>query len=375
MIRFRTTLVGLATLSSLLFGSCATADSGAGASARDFPQAFPNPQVLHAALTESYDSAAELLAAIEDNETLEPEHDREKQKDNEWRTLYSRQQEFYKVRAFKLIGDLAEEYPDTPELEELLLTRFEYAPSVWRVDLESEVEEYARRYSDNKSAVEKAYYYLGYYKVRQNYRKPEPILAAVNSFENRYPDSEHLEPLYGIAISFLRDLPEQEQITDRMIAKFPESRVAQNAERERKMNALIGTRLELEFTDVLSGREVSFESLRGKVVVVDFWATWCGPCVSEIPQMKALYEKWRTRGVEFVGISLDQTKGRVVAFCEENGVEWPQYCEEGKAWDTEFSSELGISSIPTIFVLDKQGRVDSVKARGRVEAAIQEAMR
>ena len=78
--------------------------------------------------------------------------------------------------------------------------------------------------------------------------------------------------------------------------------------------------------------------------------------------------------VEFVGISLDKKSQTLRTYCEENGVTWPQYCEEGRGWDTKISTEWGISSIPRIFILDKEGRIYSVNARGKLDQLIPELL-
>ena len=71
------------------------------------------------------------------------------------------------------------------------------------------------------------------------------------------------------------------------------------------------------------------KSLKGKVVVIDFWATWCGPCIGELPRMKQLYAEYHDKGVEFIGVSLDAPKDqggldKLKNFVAENTVEWPQ---------------------------------------------------
>ena len=76
----------------------------------------------------------------------------------------------------------------------------------------------------------------------------------------------------------------------------------------RRQHEAIGKPFDLEFTDAIKGSTVSIKGLKGKVVVIDFWATWCGPCVAEMPKMKELYAKYRDQGVEFIGVSLDQPK-------------------------------------------------------------------
>lgn len=114
--------------------------------------------------------------------------------------------------------------------------------------------------------------------------------------------------------------------------------------------------------------------LKGKVVVLDFWATWCGPCVAEMPHMKDLYRTLKGEGVEFIGISLDQPeeKGGLTALKEyvhKNEVPWPQYYQ-GKGWDGDFSRAWGINSIPALFVVDADGKLASVNARGNIEEIV-----
>ena len=76
----------------------------------------------------------------------------------------------------------------------------------------------------------------------------------------------------------------------------------------RRLDA-VGKPFDLEFTEAISGTDISMKGLKGKVVVVDFWATWCGPCVAEMPKMKTLYAEYKDKGVEFIGVSLDQKEG------------------------------------------------------------------
>jgi len=123
---------------------------------------------------------------------------------------------------------------------------------------------------------------------------------------------------------------------------------------------------ELKVTAV-DGSQIDLEKLRGKVVLLDFWATWCGPCVQEAPKVVAIYNKLHDKGFEIVGISLDQNKESVVRFTKKLGMTWPQYFDEDKT----VSSRFGIEAIPTMWLIDKEGHVASVDARedlsGKVE--------
>jgi thiol-disulfide isomerase/thioredoxin len=136
----------------------------------------------------------------------------------------------------------------------------------------------------------------------------------------------------------------------------------------------VARRFTFEFRDVLTGRTVSSAELEGKVLVIDFWATWCGPCRSEIPHMLELYEKYRDRNVEFIGISLDKNSEELKSFCEKRGMSWPQHCVDGKTWDTELSRKWGVRSIPAMFVIDRRNHIVTTDARGRLESIIEKTL-
>lgn len=110
----------------------------------------------------------------------------------------------------------------------------------------------------------------------------------------------------------------------------------------------------------LDGRALSPQALRGKVTLLDFWATWCGPCREELPHLKSAYQKYKDRGFEIIGISLDVAKdGSPEAFkkwCAENGVTWPQVFD-GKHWEAALAQRFGVKSIPFPMLLDREGRV------------------
>ena len=151
----------------------------------------------------------------------------------------------------------------------------------------------------------------------------------------------------------------QKQAFDRVLKSYPDTDLAKRLKTELTPAGEIGSPFAIAFTDVVSGREVSNRTLKGKVLVIDFWATWCGPCVAELPKMKELYAKYRPLGVEFVGVSLDQPESKggldaLTKFLVQNAVPWPQYYQ-GNGWESEFSARWGIHAIPAVFVVDKAG--------------------
>jgi peroxiredoxin len=104
----------------------------------------------------------------------------------------------------------------------------------------------------------------------------------------------------------------------------------------------------------VDGKTIDLQKLQGKVVVVNFWATWCGPCKAEIPGFQDMYKQYRSKGLEIVGVSLDRDGWTPVKpFIEQHKIAYPIVIGDGDLAD----AYGGINAIPTTFIIDKKGNI------------------
>ena len=176
------------------------------------------------------------------------------------------------------------------------------------------------------------------------------------------------------------------QLIEQMKTDFPDSKLAQEAdqilesikkqEEAKKIQAMLAEGSKFpDFSEKdAAGKPLSIANYKGKVVLLDFWATWCPPCRAELPNVIKTYDAYHNKGFEIIGISLDKDSAKLASFTKEQNMTWGQYFD-GLMWQNKLASKYGITSIPATFLLDGQGTIIGKDLRGEdLDKAVAKAL-
>ncbi|MGV3618445.1 MAG: TlpA family protein disulfide reductase [Fimbriimonas sp.] len=217
-------------------------------------------------------------------------------------------------------------------------------------------------------------YFLAQIGMREAGRDVAKMTEAADEFIKAFPADPRGASLLNQVAGSTPDPKARLTVYERIVKEYPNAPGAKYAPGKLRQAKELGKPLALSFTDAITGKKIDVADLKGKVVVLDFWAVWCGPCVAELPKMKKLYADYKDKGLEIIGISLDypEDKGGLKMlkdFVAEKEMAWPQYYQ-GKHWDGDYSVSWGINSIPALFLIDKNGNLVDVEARSGLEERV-----
>jgi thiol-disulfide isomerase/thioredoxin len=218
--------------------------------------------------------------------------------------------------------------------------------------------------------------------IRRDARKPAATLMknatqAIDAFTQHAPHDERgARLLLTLHAGTGKSLPtgNAAELANRILTAYPESPQAALLRQQQASDDRLGKPFALSFRDVATGAEVSADKLRGKVVVVHFWATWCQPSVDGLTRLTQLYETYHDKGVAFIGVSLDlpEEQGgreRLKEFLATHKLPWPQ-CYDGEAAADSIARHWGVVTIPAALVIDRAGNLAAVDAHERLESAL-----
>jgi peroxiredoxin len=183
----------------------------------------------------------------------------------------------------------------------------------------------------------------------------------------------------SLYLQLLNNEKQGNEIMEQLKRDFPDSKPVAMLKRQEEAKKIRASLVKgAQFPDFqekdLTGKPLSIAGLKGKVVLVDFWATWCGPCVAELPNVLAAYKKHHDAGFEIVGISLDSDRAKLDSFIEKKEMPWPQFFD-GKGWENKLGQKYGVNSIPATYLLDREGKIIATNLRGdALEAAVEKAL-
>jgi thiol-disulfide isomerase/thioredoxin len=348
------------------------------ADSSEAPTAVPTVSTTPTPTTVATESADAMLARY--RALVAPVADMTRREDAEYIKQYLADLRAYEEKRSEIAWAFYQQFPEHPKTGALLSNR-------WQSMLRSapgQVLQEAESVADRKPAVPArvdamfvrvAMHLMGFAGPGSRAKGSELL----DAFLKEYPKDARGPMMLDQVAQMTADPVKKQQIKDRLERDYPGSVPVRLAIGTARRQNAIGQPFELKFNDATTGKAIDVGSMKGKVVVIDFWATWCGPCVAAMPGLKALYARHYADGLEIVGVSLDapESDGGLASlkeFVKNNDIPWPQYYQ-GAQWEGDFSMSWGINMVPTTFVISREGKVVSTEPGEGLEALVIEQLK
>ncbi len=271
------------------------------------------------------------------------------------------------------IARFLEEYPKDPRHYEVALDRVFFLKSAENIS-DEEAAKTIRETAANSDAPLNARHRARGVLLQNSLEEINPqtgltpeLEKELSDYERDFPDDESGRDLVSLRVRLLRaTAPDKLTAVLEGLTKSPNKATASAAGEQ---FTLLTQPLDLKFDSVTDGKPVDLAQLRGKVVLLDFWATWCGPCMAKLPEIQKINDKYKDKGFQLIGISLDQDKDALLKTVKAKKMNWPEYFD-GKGWGSAVSTRFGVQAIPAAWLVDKKGLVHAVDEEADLDAEI-----
>ena len=202
------------------------------------------------------------------------------------------------------------------------------------------------------------------FQLKEKKSYEEAVVALKRAIESS--NGKLVKAYYNLGCALIKAGKEKEGVAalKTYIEAEPSTAEAEGARRMIANPRLVGEQFARAFNVKSSaGEELSLEKFKGRVVLLDFWAAWCGPCRVEMPEVKKIWKKYGGDQFVIVGVNLDSNRAAFEAYMKQEGLAWPQYYD-GLGWGNKIARLYGVSGIPHTILIDREGIIRGVGLRG-----------